>query len=54
MEEVFVSDCDKFLESDVCIFSIRKFAKAEIPSEVLYLLQILFISGSEIQIINLL
>lgn len=34
MEEVFVSDCDKFLESDISIFNIRKSAKAEITSEV--------------------
>lgn len=34
IEEDFVSDCDKLLESYVCIFNIRKFAKAEMTSEV--------------------
>lgn len=32
MEEDFVSDCDKFLGSEVYIFIIRKFAKAEMTS----------------------
>lgn len=38
MEEDFVSDCDKFLESEVCVFIIRKFAKAEMTSEVFALI----------------
>lgn len=42
MEEYFVSDCDKFLESDVCIFNIRKFAKAEMTSEVFALTASIF------------